>query len=716
MPRPKRGRLDANIELHASDAIEDLSFVRTPNANESGEAKEEHVSCVKMKLHSFCKDAGLVREIDRLVLDANLVIGEAYALANLHVLRTMASNPTCLSLDIDDRFWYRCLRCVTDAGCPRTELSPGFLASVAEFDGFRPPESKTKTRMTPALASVIEDLRIVMSTAATNHLWLNIGKRLHRYAKERCNGNKRLATRVVTGVLRTPKVAPADVVRERNVDDWGLLDKDGRARMAKKQKVSVLRAAVQHVCPSNDAWRSHAKPYLATLLAGLDECPFEVDDVVELNAVDAACAALIEELRALLPLEYGVKSDQVPNAKPGLTLPLYFKILESLNTQDPAHLKRTFSLLPTKGGFTMSFIPVSDKTLAACVRAQNLESCTVLSDNWSKYFTLRLVNTVNRKFDERVSTDGVSVSIQMKASTSVIAPRSEPYSPEYLTALLDAGARVSGSDPGFTDVVNTFNKCGNVVTDMSFSAARYYHEAGFNASKLVTEKLLKGTETDTQDFPSPKTADLEAMRLHVSVYLAVHVKLHRHRHEKKFRDMRFMRFRGKQKTIVAIARAIAPEDGVLNIVGFGNWGGGHGSCVSRRAAGPLQELKLLLKNRRDVIFIDIDEFRTSITCNCCKSSMRNMRAISYNRRTLAATPNRVKVHSVFHCYSRTCAKRKGTANGCDVKDDIGRARRTTWNRDANAARNIFDLTMCLIKGVPRPPALTRQAKKIHKLP
>ncbi|PNH00057.1 hypothetical protein TSOC_014140 [Tetrabaena socialis] len=104
------------------------------------------------------------------------------------------------------------------------------------------------------------------------------------------------------------------------------------------------------------------------------------------------------------------------------------------------------------------------------------------------------------------------------------------------------------------------------------------------------------------------------MRLHVTAYLANIRELLRHRFDKGYRNMRFLRSVFKRKAVEDICNLIAPA-GKVTLVGFGNWSGGKGSPISRRTCGPLQDIKFCLRQRPDVFLKELDEHRTSVTCN-----------------------------------------------------------------------------------------------------
>ncbi|PNG99576.1 hypothetical protein TSOC_014641 [Tetrabaena socialis] len=327
-----------------------------------------------------------------------------------------------------------------------------------------------------------------------------------------------------------------------------------------------------------------------------------------------------------------------------LTLPLYHKILMETEAardrfeglDDTASRKamgafRLFKLLPTKSGFTTSFIPISTMAVLHMLRSMGLEKlvgdgrsmdATVL---WRKYFNLNAVETKTRRFGGSIVTDGTGVSVLMaKPAAAATCKCGEPCCAEMRTVLREREiARVVGVDPGFTDVVTV----ATADRTVSYSSRRYYEDAKIFMSNRRTDGWNEETEDTVESIPTVCTGDLGRLKMHVTAYLAKIQALLRHRFTKGYRNMRFLRSVFKRKAVGDICSLIAPA-GKITLVGFGNWSGGKGSPISRRTCGPLQEIKFRLRQRPDVFLKELDEHRTSVTCNGCLQVLSNMRALS----------------------------------------------------------------------------------------
>ena len=87
-----KGDGDGVRALHAEDAHDDVPLRDTHHIASLQQAiapttRSLLTSVVKMKLTSFCKSPDLPKRLNRVVIDLNQVVGEAYAFANFHITR-----------------------------------------------------------------------------------------------------------------------------------------------------------------------------------------------------------------------------------------------------------------------------------------------------------------------------------------------------------------------------------------------------------------------------------------------------------------------------------------------------------------------------------------------------------------------------------------------------------------------------------------------------
>jgi len=658
-PACRRGPVVTNAALETSDATEANDLGRFAAATAEGglidleadeEADEEGCenvvpAVVKMKLNTFCDNAAIRRKLNSIVLDANRLLGEAYEFANFHVLRLLSARAPLPK--VDKNFYYRCLLATSLNRCRESTLGDDYRASITAFDALRP-AGQAKVDIGD-YNQLMADLAIIMSTMATNHLWMNIEGRTKRYLGWRHPGVKpKMRARVIEAVMRKPTTD---------------LDKLFKA------------------------------PRKAT--------PLQVTSLAAAKAVAASLRPLL-----LMP------SKKRAQNRAHITLPLYAHILRETEAAKAEHAKaktrfrgRLFTLLPTKAGFTISHIPVSSMMMVGILKKMGLERFDGDGRDadrdaiWRRHFNVNLVETVTRRFGMRIVTDGCAVSVLLRKPTCLVCPDAGCGVSD-ARLLLKEGAdylRCVGIDPGVTDVVTI---AARGTTDVQhISSAQYYEDAKFNMSRRRTDRWNAETEDEIHLIPTGETASLPALQAHITAYLTRLPALIAHRAQRGYRGMRFLRFVSKKKAINSMCGVIAPPDKVT-IVGFGNWRGPNGTPIRRRCAGPLQEIKLQLSGMPNVIMLTIDEFRTSKTCHGCRRELTKMKAVETKVKWFngekVVTSATSRIHKVLHCRS-------------SQSDPITRGRcGATWDRDTNAAKNILMLTECEVMGDPRPDAFSRK--------
>jgi transposase len=287
--------------------------------------------------------------------------------------------------------------------------------------------------------------------------------------------------------------------------------------------------------------------------------------------------------------------------------------------------------------------------------------------------------------------------------------------------------RVVGIDPGFTDVVT------GRYDDISFhySSGQYYDRAKINYSRYIINKLNEDekNKTDSTSIKRSRTA-FDDLSEWIRNYLEVFKSLLEDRLLKSYRKLRFLRFVRKKRIVNEICDMIAPPDIENVLVGFGDWSGGHISPVSRKAAGPIQEIKRVLKSRKNVWFKHIDEYNTSKICSSSNRLLKNMKANTVKKlQNGEKITTSGKVHKVLHCVNIerentkivkklqkgqkiTTSKKFYKALHC-INSERGRtvtvpqSHGTTWNRDVNASINILNLFTYELLGEQRPQRFCR---------
>ena len=488
---------------------------------------------------------------------------------------------------------------VTKAGGGSSLFNASFTKSVREFDALRP-EGVAKSDK--CINSVLADLSILMGTMGTNHLWTNLVPRLKRYFSWRYLHLRKDHRAIISAVVNRPKAA-------------------------------LSQFKMHHVESSQ----------------------------------------LVAELRSLMPLPSAAQF----KSRAHLTLKLYARILrdtEAVKLDETANSRqrrraRLFTLLPLKNGYTVAHVPISKMTLVSLLKKHHISD--IKGDgrdedhrvHWQRHFNLNAFETRTRKFAGQAATDGVSISMLIDRPASFSGPCLQEDAPRL--GSLAPNTAVVAVDPGFTDIVTTARavvkvdsagaktlvgaKEDGAPTHASYSSAMYYSVAKIDHSRHQIDRWNRDTADAVERVPSPCTVDAARADAFVQAYLRELPGLLRHRAEKGYRGLRFTRYVHRQKAINKISQMVAPC-GTHTVVAFGDWKGGYKSPVSRRCAGPLQDIKRHLAQRSDVTLVGVDEFRTSQTCSCCWGRLTNMRAKSQRRRRDGEKYEAFgRIHKVLHC-------------------------------------------------------------------
>jgi hypothetical protein len=517
-----------------------------------------------------------------------------------------------------------------------------------------------------------------MATMASNHLITNIYGRLQNYLKWRYPEFKSFHKQILYYIIDAPTA-------EINLKPYVPKPKTPKPiDIKKKTKESIQKEKKKK--ENNERHIALKKQFFE----------YEVGFV----------KSIIEKLR-LIGGDDGIRKKPQYSTNASSSLPLYRHMLldtEYERVKNPKTKGKVFNILPTKNGFTIANIGISKMAFLAILKAHSWEFFTGdgrdldARSYWEYYFNLKSFETANRRFGESFMTDGYAISAIVDKTCPFITSsddREDFETKRHIARLLrkkdQSKVEKVAVDPGFSSVATVARASDDVI--QSYSSSKYYEKSKVTMSNRRTNKWNKGTEDDVKSISSGKTADIEKLSTHIEEYLLNYRTILEHRARKGYRNMRFLRYIHKKKAITEICDMIAPPKKTV-IVGFGDWNGGRGTPISRRCAGPIQEIKLELKNRDNVLFQSINEKKTSITCFNCNCRLSNMIVKKEIIKDGSVKTVNSKVHKVLHC--------KNNQSDSDNSRRCG----TTWNRDDNAAQNLLMLLMRQINGLPRPEVFT----------
>lgn len=671
----REARVAAGIEDDVAEAEEEAILSAPPPADPSFTS-----SNVKMKLATFCGNADVRRVLNSVVLHCNVMMAEAYAFANLHVTRVLEQG--LAPPEVGPKFYDACLSAVTSCRTTASKFDQGMKDSISVFDGLRP--CGALKIESSKLSDIRSELCIGMAAMAANHLWLNLAGRLSKYLVWRHpEVTKALRKTVVECVAMFPTMKLSTVAKLSFETAKG---KDfGEGRRAAIRTAVELIERLRARCPLKGTGAASRAHELLPLYHDM------------MKDTEAACAA----------------------ARDGL-----------LDDKTARRVRKArFSLLPNKNGFTVGHVPICGRALmGVLVRVRNADGTPLVRTKgtdsghdsaWRKFFNVNGIETRERMFGGRIATDGVSVSAYMEREQAcVLSTKQEEWDAKRVERQNKGKLEVvyAGVDPGLTDVVTVAH-----TTDLqnqtdeddksvrakvqSYSASRYAEESRQKASKRRTEAWNEETSDSVAriDHASDRSTSF-GLETFIRSYLGELRTLLNHRAERGYRNWRFHRYVFKQRAVSDICDLIAPP-GKFSVVGYGDWSGPNGTPIKRRWAGPQQDIKRELQHRPNVLFRSVWEYRTSVTCHATWRKLTNMRARSWKYdRTIGEkvlSETRSSVHKVLHCRSSDGAK--------------GRPGGGTWNRDANASRNMLMLLMLEVLGVERPkefmPAVTVHGRR-----
>jgi len=669
-----RQGVEAARDARRAAGVEDDDLYELEEAIMAMPAPEEPnivVSTVQMKLATFCTNPSLRRAINRYVLDMNTMVAEGYAFANFHMTRMLESGGEIPK--IDQSFYNFCTGAVTEC---RSKCGPEMKESARLFDQLRP-AAVGRTSMD---ADARTDVAKGMATMAVNHLWMNLPCYLSKYVQ-----------------LRYPEVTKAlrkTVVR--------LVAIDTKVPVTQARQLSLVR---ENGLPLSEAMAGKVEGARSLIMELRSRCP--------INTVGVAAKAhtllpLFHDMQAFFEAEYAAaKAASVPDPKRLRTL-----------------RKARFSVLPTKRGFTVGSVPLCGRAMAGILTKVKDSQGFALQKNkgrddghdasWRKHFNINLVETWTRRFGGSITTDGVKVGVHMNRTQACVLPsKNQEWDPlSYLSNVKGKKPWFSGVDPGFDTVVTVAgtsvlqepgtgdDKTLRDVKIQSMSSSQYGEKSKLKTSERATRKwnAERSTLVDQMDLETDRSTS-EGLGAFTRSYLRVFRPLLHHRAKRGYRRLRFLRYVHKVRTIREICDMIAPAD-KYTVCGYGDWKSGNGSPISRRFAGPQEDIKRELGRRTNVLLWHMWEYRTSKVCSTTWRELTNMRARKWKydreQKKMVLTENRERIHKILHCRSSAgVAKRHGGH---------------TWNRDVNASRNILMLMMLVVLGKERPreflPAVT----------
>lgn len=259
----------------------------------------------------------------------------------------------------------------------------------------------------------------------------------------------------------------------------------------------------------------------------------------------------------------------------------------------------------------------------------------------------------------------------------------------HAVSTIAAGARLTIIDPGHKNIICAANSTwGNEDTTIGFNLTieQYYHEIGNTRFRNYMNQLKKkGTLLHDAllelSINSLKTSSYKEISKRMEVHVKHNKLLHRVYGSRNHARKKFKMLRLKQSFYDTIVDKIAKDENTIVVVGSAKFA----TTRVGLSANPIAKIMKKLQEKRRVVLTP-EPFTTKRCSNCkdinCDTVSGVSKTLKTNRFGQSYYPH---IHGLRHC--KTCAQ--------------------TWNRDYNAARNIYFQFVSMVTKGERQPYLQK---------
>jgi len=669
--------------------------------------------------------------LEDVLYDSNKTIYETYIFANYHILRTISIYKNTKNIqvlkEINQAFYYKCLSIVSEGSKKRSEIEDPILRESAYCYKFLR-QNNPLADSSNLSKGVFQNLSLEMETGALNFFEERTLKLFSKYLRHRYSLSYQEATKMINNIL----VGKNKDINTNNPN--GNIIVQYYIDFFNKFGIPIIIKKNEEYLPILEKWNNEIntlrikinetenKKYIESLEFNIDEIYNKIENVAEY------CK------------NYQILKDT------RVTVVLLYKILEYNERMQNNGIKdrnvRMFSLLPTKGSFTMNHIPICNVGLYNIIRRglnnantyketkkmlldikrrinndlvteqlkeENMKDTVVISNltqmiedigsksfvtevehfteysdyYWNYIFNISHMIPKSKKFSGYIKTDGKSVSVTLQS------PKKKEYSESEIIAkiLKDPNwiTRCVGADPGYSKPV-TIVRMDNMSEIFSFSCKQYYHDSKFIESNLIMMHKLHNNTTIrniVQNIPSNKTSSIEKLEQYICHMIPKIDLLMGFYCTMKIRDLAFKRYSYSKKTIDNITNKIIEKHGSNTIVGFGDFS--NNGCI-KAIKGPVKKIERALMKK--CIVISTGEYRSSKLSHEEQTLMKHRYSHSIGRNGEIANH---QIYNVLYC-------------------DNNKRNSMSIDRDINAAQNILEILIYLIKTGERHPAFDRSRK------
>jgi hypothetical protein len=629
---------------------------RPTNKKPKLEGQSVEYSIVKLRLSTIVtKDeelrSSILELLDRCADNLSKIVHEAYFLANVHVLRCLTGENELPVLS--HSFFYACCSSVTNTTrLPNDDVE--FRASLDAYKQLRP--SEFEVPFNEYMSRMIGDVSRQMETNTKNHIVLNAPKRLLRYIQLHYGLKAREAQRFMYDAFNQQELTREQTEFKNNIK-YNPYFKDEVKRNLSHFIQELWKILKEFEKPEHKGKKGVRK---FTLL------PMKADFITSFMPLSES---YLPEILKLLDED---KQRYIMN-----------KLLE----KKQAYAKETVDYLDSR-----------QRPGCRSIFGSDLHQYKDLSRKlWELLFPgVFKLETMNRKFGFRLSTNGYAVSVSMEKPAMVVTePRltdeeeEEEFEKDFdpTPASFEGFTSFIGIDPGRTYIATA---CDDQDKRTKVSTREYRHKAKMIEQKKWEKRFRKNNREYSELIknPSLKTANFATYCANLKIILTRFHSLYEISRRPAFRAWRFKTFVFGKKALHELARKIVGKGKKKEevCIGFGDWSQ-QDRFLKGTEKAPVKKFRSVLRTMATVI--KIDEYRTSKTCSECYlkpySKVKNVRHLKVQK---DGKTKSVKCHEVLRCKNNEC--------------------KIYWQRDRNASRNIYTLLKYIKEGSERPASMRRK--------
>ena len=512
---------------------------------------------VKTSLNQFCKNDYLKSKLNDVVLNSNKVVFEAYAFANLHILRLLEEGKPLPKLN--QSFFQVCCAYVSAMRDKKEKAQMDDELNIT-FDKYQVCRPETfKPAFRDNISIILNYLAADMEVATTNHLVLNFYKRFSGYVRAKYpDTTAEYRYGVCKGLYEEKYLGQDPVVLEYRKK---LGDKPPYDKYIKKDPSHVLSVYYEIL-----DFNIKTNGRLFSLL------PHKGGFQMSYITIDASVLRDLIVGEHLVPLK-----DNRKKAERDYELPTISQLRKDIETNSRPY--------------------------------------------WEKFFNITQHETTNRKFALfKTDGKTVSIILEVPERPKPVKEQKKSKKAVSCPYKIEDYGCVVGIDPGYRYTFVGFNNQDEVVKCSGAQYYHAVGINRVNARQKRCYDNSPEFLDYKSNMPSSKTTDSKVLMTYLTYALKGIDNAFQVHFNNPFRKWKFTTFIKKQKVFHSLCKKITKKtnrhDTTTNaLVGFGDWSNPRDSIIRGHRRGPVNALKEELKRWCPVV--SVNEFRTSKLCCCC---------------------------------------------------------------------------------------------------